>query len=602
VAGPTRSQHWSLDAAERRWHEVKEGPLALGHAPTIGFVTDWLHPGYQEQIWRGTLAAARDREVNVVCLVAGIPGSDVLQQLNNPLYDLAATQSLDGAILIASTLIGLDAGNTRRFLDRFRGLPLCSIAVEVAGASSVVIDNDAGIASAVHHVVHMHGYRNIGFIRGPESSPEAERRFEVFCSALTDHSLEVNEQLILPGDFTAPGGERAASILLDQRRVSLKDVDCIIAANDGMAISFMEALFTRGYRVPNDVALVGFDDIAEAKYARSPLTTVRQPITEEGIEALRSVLGLLRSETTDRLLLNAELVVRRSCGCYMSTSAVQTSVRDEAEPTFGFDAMLVSRRQKILAELLRAARGGFSFLGSAWEARLLAALSRQVRGDEPGAFREAVEDALRRIAEAGVDPAAFQDALTVLWQQVAPCTLKSAETRSRLEIALDDARLDTSAAALRMQAANWAHNVAHLTEVVRVASALSAARSLDGIAARVQPVLAGLGMRQLDLALLANSSPEADVERILTVTPTAVDRTRVLVRKSQYLGQLLQGGSPAALYVAPLGLGPEIFGFVAFQMQQPEYLVCDALRGSLSAAVANLQLLKGISRSSPDSG
>jgi diguanylate cyclase (GGDEF)-like protein len=128
--------------------------------------------------------------------------------------------------------------------------------------------------------------------------------------------VPLDEDLVAIGDFHQPSGARAAELLL-QRGARF---DALVAASDYMALGAVEALVARGVRVPEDVAVIGFDDVDEARYAFPPLSTVRQPLREQGRRATEILLAQIAGEPVpEREVLHTELVTRRSCRCRSTT-------------------------------------------------------------------------------------------------------------------------------------------------------------------------------------------------------------------------------------------------------------------------------------------
>ncbi|MCX8067883.1 MAG: substrate-binding domain-containing protein, partial [Anaerolineae bacterium] len=136
-------------------------------------------------------------------------------------------------------------------------------------------------------------------------------RLDGYRRALAEYALSVNERLILRGDWSAISGYRATSSLLETG-VSFT---AIFAQNDQMAIGAIRALREAGLQVPRDVSVIGFDDIPLASYFDPPLTTLRQPMTELGVQAARLLITTVRQPESapERLLLPATLVERASC-------------------------------------------------------------------------------------------------------------------------------------------------------------------------------------------------------------------------------------------------------------------------------------------------
>ncbi|MFF7972723.1 substrate-binding domain-containing protein [Streptomyces sp. NPDC007905] len=157
--------------------------------------------------------------------------------------------------------------------------------------TSVDSDNYGGARSAVEHLLSR-GRRRIAHITGRLDVYGAQRRVDGYRDALRDAGLEVDELLIEPGDFTEEGGLRAMTTLLERH----PDLDAVFAGSDVTAAGARQVLRGAGRRIPDDVALVGYDDSAISRHMEPPLTSVRQPIEEMG----RAMIDLLLTEIADR--------------------------------------------------------------------------------------------------------------------------------------------------------------------------------------------------------------------------------------------------------------------------------------------------------------
>ncbi|MEU6478936.1 LacI family DNA-binding transcriptional regulator [Streptomyces sp. NPDC047017] len=181
--------------------------------------------------------------------------------------------------------------------------------------TSVDSDNYGGARSAVEHLL-AGGRRRIAHITGRMDVYGAQRRVDGYRDALRDAGLPADELLLEPGDFTEEGGRRAMAALLDRAPA----LDAVFAGSDVTAAGARQMLRESGRRIPDDVALIGYDDSAIARHMDPPLTSVRQPIEEMG----RAMIGLLLAEIADRgpsgthdlarrhTVLPTELVVRTS--------------------------------------------------------------------------------------------------------------------------------------------------------------------------------------------------------------------------------------------------------------------------------------------------
>jgi DNA-binding LacI/PurR family transcriptional regulator len=180
---------------------------------------------------------------------------------------------------------------------------------EPAPASYVDADNRGGAGKAVEHLARR-GRRRIATITGPLDMGVGLDRLEGYRDALAAAGLAADGDLVETGDFTEEGGAAATARLLARPGAP---VDAVFAASDLMAAGALRALRAAGRRVPEDVAVVGFEDSAVARYAQPPLTTVRQPIEEMGRQATRMLLAKIAGETGGmHLILDVDLVERAS--------------------------------------------------------------------------------------------------------------------------------------------------------------------------------------------------------------------------------------------------------------------------------------------------
>jgi len=156
----------------------------------------------------------------------------------------------------------------------------------------VFMDDRQAAADMTDHLIAL-GHRRIGFVSGPVSYAASRRRHEGFEAALKARGLEIADDLIVEGDFTFESGRRAGARLL-----GLADrPTAIFASNDDMALGVLNAAVALGVRIPDDVAVSGFDDTPSALLSTPPLTTIRQPVTEMAAVATRLLLPGSRGVT-----------------------------------------------------------------------------------------------------------------------------------------------------------------------------------------------------------------------------------------------------------------------------------------------------------------
>ena len=177
---------------------------------------------------------------------------------------------------------------------------------------SVTIENKSGAKMIVEHLIQIHGRRRIAFLRGPEGNEDSEWRERGYREALQANGIPFDPSLVAMGGFNEEEAQVAAQELL----VKGVELDAVFSGDDDTAAGVISALIHAGKRVPQDVAVVGFDDLPIARYLRPALTTVRAPIEQVGREGVRQLVRLIRGQQAETLvLLQTEIVIRESCGC-----------------------------------------------------------------------------------------------------------------------------------------------------------------------------------------------------------------------------------------------------------------------------------------------
>lgn len=404
---------------------------------------DSLRHEYEQAVVLGALSAARELDARVSVIVGGpVEAADERLRAKNLAFAALSEDSALGVLALSSVLVSA-VGHERlgEWLSRFGALPVYCMGVPIPGRLSVTVDNAAGVAEAVQHLVNKHQKHNIGFVRGPVASHEAEVRYAAYKNALVAHGITPDPRWVADGDYTRGSGMHAVRSILDQKRVSVHALDAIICANDYMALGVLDELGRRGINVPEQIALIGFDDVASAAASRPALTTVRQPSDGLGREGMKQ-LALLASGNArgGDSVLPVELKVRRSCGCVGLDEPGLSQRVQLSGSAASFEVALMQRRQMIVAEVARAARGTFGAAGSDWESALLGALIEELRDAKEGALSRRVQRLLFKLEQGGGDLTATPSVLATLRRQALACVQAGSQARERLEDAIADAQ------------------------------------------------------------------------------------------------------------------------------------------------------------------
>jgi len=472
-------------------------------APTIALVTESLADEYEVALLRGALAVARRENVQILCVAAGAVGDpDPDLSAGNFAFDLISADNVSGIVSVSSVLGGsVGADGLRSWLERYGDLPLCSVGVPFEGRPCILVSNAVGAEEVVRHLIEEHGARHIAYLRGPHGSVEAAIRLRAYESALADAGLTVDPKYIVDGDFTVPSGAQAIRTLLDDRGVRVALLDAVVAANDRMAIGALEEMSHRGIEVPDQVAVVGFDDIESAKLARPPLTTVVQPIEELGRRSLEMIVGMIRGGPVSSGTLATQVTLRRSCGCTAQSIGAAMSDRPRSAAGLSFSEC----RPVAIAELARAARGQFGAAGRGWEERLFDALVADVRDKRRGLFNRTLDALMQKVERSATHANVVQDVLSELRRQLRPCV--DSATRDRLEEVVSAARAFAGALSAQLET-NRRRRAANQVREFRMSLLAALPEGHESLSRAAAETLPALGV---DAAVVTSLATPGDV-------------------------------------------------------------------------------------------
>lgn len=558
-----------------------------GGYPTIGLLTARVSDELGASFWNGAFDAAREGGANLVAFAGGILHSPHGFEVQaNVLYDLAHAGNVDGLVIdggLLSDYVGLNA--LEEFCARHSDLPQVVVEVAVPGIPNVLVDFYQGMREVIAHLIQVHGFRRIGFIRGPEESATGQDRFLAYVDTLAEHGIAVDPELIVPGTFFAPSGAEAVRLLLDERGVSL---EALAAANDFMALDALQALQARGIRVPEDMALVGFDDWKAARLATPPLTTARLHNYERARRATSILLARLRGESTpEQAVILSEMVLRQSCGC-SDPAIVQAAVGSVVPTGQPLAAALTERRQEILGGVAQALGEPMNAVTSARAEQLLDAFSSELTGQASGRFLPALARVLAQLAAADEDVAASNGIISALRRHTLPYLDR--DTTPRAEDLCHQARVMIAETAQRAQAYEVLLAQQQAQTLQDIGQAFATQFDLQELTDLIALELPRLNIAGCYLSLYDGETEHAREHRLM-LAYNAEGRAKIEQEGQPYPGHLLAppGVLPQdRLYhmvVEPLYFGQDQLGFVLFEVGSQEVTLCDTLRGQISSAL-----------------
>ena len=277
--------------------------MVMGHTLTLGCIT----PNLTNSIFSSMIesAQAEARRQGFFILTGSAPSVDEVQ----PLLDEMLNRRVDG-------LLVLNPRDDDRYLHLLplikKGMPVVYLKNSPKGelVSSVCSDDQSGSYQATQYLLEL-GHTSIATITGPDSEECTQDRLEGYRKILLETGINLEEALVVKGDWTAESGGKAIRQLL----ASGVPFSSVFAQNDRMAVGAIRALMDVGLRVPQDVSIIGYDDIPLATYFDPPLTTVHQPTDEFGRYGAQLLIDAVQNPKNKpkQVRLNAQIIKRNSC-------------------------------------------------------------------------------------------------------------------------------------------------------------------------------------------------------------------------------------------------------------------------------------------------
>ena len=273
--------------------------LAVRQHEAHGLVVPDLSGPYYCELLMGYEAAAAELNQSVVVVIAHLR-----KDLTRAVRDLASR--VDGLVVANSTISDVAARSIARHT------PVLLLArPAIPGCDAVSAENTQNARALTAHLL-AHGRRRLLFVGDPQGSPDVEQRYRGFTMAMSESDVAAAGPAVRVSFLESSGADVAAQVT----GLSTPP-DALVCANDELALSTMKALQRMGIRIPDDIAVVGWDDVMTARYVTPGLTTVRQPLHELGRAAAHRLHERIAGDPTvpEPLILPSELVLRASCGC-----------------------------------------------------------------------------------------------------------------------------------------------------------------------------------------------------------------------------------------------------------------------------------------------
>jgi LacI family transcriptional regulator len=285
-------------------HAAAQG-LARRRTNMVGLLLPMIGGSYFSPMLRGIENAVSQN--GMALLIFSMQTSSIQpHRFNLPLGE----HNTDGLIVFTNSLGEADLARLHK-----RQLPMLLLhqtSPPGMNIPCVTVENKAGSRKLINHLIESHHYQTIAFLAGPDGNEDSHWREMGYREALAAHDIPFDPALVATGGFS----EIEAQTAVEQWLLEGVEMDAIFAGDDDAAIGAITALRRAGRRIPQDIAVVGFDDLPLSRHLSPALTTVRAPIEQVGEEAVNQLVRLIRTGQAESLImLPTQLIIRQSCGC-----------------------------------------------------------------------------------------------------------------------------------------------------------------------------------------------------------------------------------------------------------------------------------------------
>ncbi|WP_051437657.1 EAL domain-containing protein [Eubacterium xylanophilum] len=284
---------------------------------------------YQRHFLEGFLTQTfgADVDVCVFSMYRKYQDSEIREKGDSNIFNLVNYSIFDGIVFLKDSIQTINVADAleEKIRENYDG-PVIVIEGESDVYKCIGTDGYYGMKIVVDHMIEVHGYKEIGFLSGKKWHPHSKQRLQAFRDSMEAHGLEVDEKWIHHGDFWYTSGEQYIDIMLAKNG---RLPEAIICACDQMAVGLCDSLVKHGYRIPEDIAVAGYDSTEEGQNSPKSITSALAPARECGEYAANFLLKSEEERNKYEFCAKPGLVVGESCGCKESTIPEISTRREE---------------------------------------------------------------------------------------------------------------------------------------------------------------------------------------------------------------------------------------------------------------------------------
>ncbi|MBI5305645.1 MAG: response regulator [Chloroflexi bacterium] len=564
--------------------------------PTVGYLAGGISDHAGQAFWSGVIAAGQEFDLNVISFSGGcVSDPRDFQAQANILYDLVKAQNID-AIASRASNIGtyISPAENRNFHERFRPLPIVAIGGTVEGFPSILIDDYRGMRAAIVHLIQVHGFRRLVFLRGPESHSMAQKRYRAYVEVLEAYGLPFDARLVSPPLHWDPSaGANAIHLLLDERNLRPQvDFDAVVGASDMLLLGALEAMRSRGIQVPAQVAVAGFNNSMQGRVHTPPLTSVAGPFHEMGYLGVEMLKDLIEGAPVSEVMLEPQLMIRQSCGC-MDAAITQAAARQKINRVESRD-VFVEHRAQIISAMLQAAGATTPNMAIDWAEDLWRTFASALDGASPSLFLQNLNLIFWRIMSTASDAAVCHGVISAMRRETLPY-LEGAALGAAEDL-WHQARVMINEIERQAQAHQALQQAARTQTLREIERALLTTFDVAGLMDILATNLRRLEIPSCYVALYQDPQPYTNSQSVpewsqLILACTEHGRIELESGGRRFRSRdLLPAGMfpherQASFVVEPLYFKEQQLGFVLFEIGPREGQVYDILSANLSSAL-----------------
>ncbi len=563
--------------------------------PTIGFISTWpIYQGttidrYAHSLIQGISAAANERGCN---LLLGCGFSATGNNPQNPSFWPVPGPNInfvpvgpwntDGLIIVPDELTKEQSLYVRDLLEA--GFPVIFTTPEGPGPT-VTVDNTLGIRQAFEHLLQ-YNHKQIAFIAGNVGDGgDSAERLQAYRIALNEAGIPEDPRLIAFGEHRRDGGGFAMQKILD----SGADFTALIVSNDLSCLGAIQCLQEAGRIIPDDVAVIGFDDILDARSLSPSLTTIRHPTFSLGYQSVLSLLDHIygKADRASRVVVPTRLIIRQSCGCSPANVSLSFSSSNSPEPALTIndltramaEASLIEARNSLLEDLLGHCSA------------FLDAFLNSLQLQDSNLILAEIKKVLAWTDERDEDAHIWQAGIAILYQKLNTLLHLVPEADQGFATSLiDRVQLEISDQIQRRTTRSMIEHMNMMSQLGLMTAELLTAMNIMESAEILTRHLPNIGIKNLLVAFYDRDREDHTSQATILLTAglsSTINGQRFETRKFP-TPEIYPMQEPIHLTILPLDVDNKTFGFAAFHAPNPE--LCAAIVHSLSAALRTSQL------------